>query len=52
MVKRDGEWYALFVLKKTVELVDEPETFMAIDRGRKKLSCCSSHIEKPIQTSL
>jgi transposase len=38
MVKRDGEWYALFVLKKTVELVDEPETFMAIDRGERNLA--------------
>jgi hypothetical protein len=37
MVKRDGEWYALFVLKKTVELVDEPE-ITAIDRGERNLA--------------
>jgi IS605 OrfB family transposase len=38
MVKRNGEWYAHFVLKKTVELVDEPETVIAIDRGEHNLA--------------
>ena len=38
MVKRDGEWYAHFVLKKTVELPDEPETVIAIDRGEANLA--------------
>ena len=33
MVKRNGEWYAHFVLKKEVELVDEPETFIGVDLG-------------------
>ena len=38
MVKRDGEWYAHFVLKKTVEVPDEPETVIAIDRGEHNLA--------------
>jgi len=38
MVKRNGEWYAHFVLKKTVELPDEPETVIAIDRGEVNLA--------------
>lgn len=33
MVKRNGEWYAHFVLKKEVELIDEPETVIGIDLG-------------------
>jgi IS605 OrfB family transposase len=33
MVKRNGEWYAHFVLKKEIELIDEPETFIGIDLG-------------------
>ena len=33
MVKRNGEWFAHFVLKKEVELVDEPETFIGVDLG-------------------
>jgi len=38
MVKRNGEWYAHFVLTKTVELPDEPETIIAIDRGEHNLA--------------
>ena len=38
MVKRDGEWYAHFVLKKTVEVPDEPESIIAIDRGEHNLA--------------
>ncbi len=38
MVKRNGEWYAHFVLTKTFELVDEPETVIAIDRGEVNLA--------------
>jgi IS605 OrfB family transposase len=38
MVKRYGEWYAHFVLKKTVEVPDEPETIIAIDRGEHNLA--------------
>ena len=38
MVKRNGEWYAHLVLTKTVELIDEPETVIAIDRGERNLA--------------
>jgi len=38
MVKRNGEWYAHFVLTKAVELPDEPETVIAIDRGERNLA--------------
>jgi len=38
MVKRNGEWYAHLVLTKTVELPDEPETVIAIDRGERNLA--------------
>ena len=38
MVKRNGEWYAHFVLKKVVELPDEHETIIAIDRGEHNLA--------------
>jgi len=38
MVKRNCEWYAHFVLKKTVEVPDEPETVIAIDRGEHNLA--------------
>jgi len=37
MVKKNGEWYVHFVLKKEVELPDEPETIIAIDRVRRIL---------------
>jgi len=33
MVKRNGEWYAHFVLKKEVKLIDEPETVIGVDLG-------------------
>jgi len=33
MVKKNGEWYAKFVLNKEVELIDEPETFIGVDLG-------------------
>ena len=38
MVKRKGEWYTHFVLRKTVELADKPETIVAIDRGEVNLA--------------
>ena len=38
MVKRHGEWYAYFILMKTVELTDEHETVIAIDRGEHNLA--------------
>jgi len=37
-VKRDGEWCVHFVLKKAVEVPDEPETVMAIDGGEHNLA--------------
>jgi len=42
MVKRDEEWYAHFVLKRTVEVPDEPETVIAIDRGEHNLAVAIS----------
>ncbi len=33
MVKRNGEWFAHFVLKKEVELIDESETVIGVDLG-------------------
>jgi len=33
MVKRNGEWYAHFVLEKEVELIDEAETVIGVDLG-------------------
>jgi putative transposase len=44
MVKRDGEWYAHFILKKAVEVPDKPETVIAIDRGRAQSSSRCSNI--------
>jgi len=38
MVKRDGEWYAHFNLKKIVEVDNKPETIIAIDRGEHNLA--------------
>jgi IS605 OrfB family transposase len=38
MVKRNGEWYAHFILKKAVEVPDKPETIIAIDRGEHNLA--------------
>ena len=53
MVKRNGEWYAHFTLKKTVELADEPETIIAIDRGEHNLAVAvaisNSNPNKPMK---
>jgi putative transposase len=38
MVKRKGEWYAHFALKKTLELPDKPETVIGVDRGEHNLA--------------
>jgi len=38
MVKRNGEWYAHLALEKAVEVPDEPETVVAIDRGEHNLA--------------
>jgi len=53
MVKQNGEWYAHFVLKKIVELPDEPETIIAIDRGERNLGVAvaisKQNPEKPME---
>jgi putative transposase len=53
MVKRNGEWYAHFVLKKTVEVPDEPETVIAIDRGEHNLAVAvaisKNNLNKPMK---
>ena len=38
MVKRNGEWYAHFIISKTIELPDDFETTIAIDRGEVNLA--------------
>jgi len=38
MVKKNREWYAHFTLKKEVELIDEPETFIGVDLGEKNVA--------------
>jgi len=53
MVKQNGEWYAHFILMKTVELVDEPETVIAIDRGEHNLAVAvavsKNNLNKPMK---
>jgi len=53
MVKRNGEWYAHFVLSKIIELPDEPETVIAIDRGERNLAAAvaisKQNPEKPMK---
>ena len=53
MTKRNGKWYAHFVLKKTVEVPDEPETVVAIDRGEVNLAVAvavsKDNPEKPMK---
>jgi len=53
MVKRNGVWYAHFVLYKTVTLPDDPETIVAIDRGEVNLAVAvaisRSKPEKPMK---
>jgi len=38
MVKKNGEWYAHFVLKEEVELTDEPETVIGVDLGERNVA--------------
>ena len=38
MVKKNREWYAHFTLKKEVELIDEPETFIGVDLGERNVA--------------
>jgi len=53
MVKRNREWYAHFVLKKIVEVTDELETIIAIDRGESNLAVAvaisKQNPEKPMK---
>jgi len=53
MVKRNGEWYAHFVLKKTVEVPDEPKSVIGIDRGERNLAVAvvisKSNPDKPMK---
>ncbi|MHA1860550.1 MAG: RNA-guided endonuclease InsQ/TnpB family protein, partial [Candidatus Asgardarchaeia archaeon] len=53
MVKRNGGWYAHFVLKKTVELPDDFETIVGIDRGEVNLAVAvavsKKNPEKPMR---
>ena len=53
MVKRNGVWYAHFALTKTVTLIDNPETIIAIDRGEVNLAVAvaisRSKPEKPMK---
>ena len=53
MVKHNGEWYAHFTLKKAVEVPDEPETVIAIDRGEHNLAVAvaisKSNPDKPMK---
>ncbi len=38
MIKRNREWFAHFVLKREVELIDEPETFIGVDLGERNVA--------------
>ena len=53
MVKRDGKWYAHFVLKRTISGIDEPETIIAIDIGEHNLATATKILinnpNKPVQ---
>jgi hypothetical protein len=53
MVKRNRKWYAHFVLTKTIELTDNPETVIAIDRGEHNLATTvaisKNNPEKPMK---
>ena len=53
MIKRNGEWYAHFVLKKTVEFPDESETIVSIDIGEHNLAVAvaisKSNPDKPMK---
>jgi len=53
MVKCNEEWYAHFVLTKTVEFQDEHETVIAIDRGERNLAVAvavsKNNPEKPMK---
>jgi len=53
MVKRNRKWYAHFVLTKTIELTDNPEIVIAIDRGEHNLTVAvavsKNNPEKPMK---
>ena len=52
IVKRNGEWYTHFVLKKTVELPDDFETIIAIDRGEHNLAVAVAVSKKNPEKSM
>lgn len=47
MVKRNGEWYTHFVLKKTVTFEDRPETIVGIDIGEVNFVTAVALTDKP-----
>ncbi|MEM0481389.1 MAG: hypothetical protein QXM16_00660 [Nitrososphaerota archaeon] len=53
MVRWKGEWYAHFTLTKTVELVDDFETTVALDRGEVNLAVAvaisKNNLSKPMR---
>jgi transposase len=53
MVKRNGEWYAHFILEKIIEVPDKSEIVIAIYRGEHNLAVAvtisKSNPDKPIK---
>jgi IS605 OrfB family transposase len=53
MVKLNKEWYAHFVLKKTISFINKPETIVAVDIGEHNLATATKILinnpSKPIQ---
>jgi len=47
MVKQSGEWYAHFMLKKTVSFTDNPQTVVGIDLGEVNLVTAVALTDKP-----
>ena len=47
MVKRNGEWYAHFILKKAVSFTDKPQTVVGIDIGEANLVTAVTLTDKP-----
>ena len=47
IVKRNGEWYAHFVLRKTIALMEKPQTIVGIDIGEVNLVTAVALTDKP-----
>ncbi len=47
IVKKDGKWYAHFILKKTIEFIDKPETIIGIDIGEVNFATAIALTNKP-----